>query len=58
MKLKVGDHLLDAEFNIANQRGSRLLELILESRGPSRNPDYTHCLFLLLRAVQRFAAFA
>lgn len=51
MKLKVGERLLDAEFNISNQRGSGLLELILESRGPGRNPDYTHCLFVLLRAL-------
>ena len=58
MKLKVGDQLLGAEFNIASQGGSRLLELILESRGPNRNPDYTHRLLVFLRAVQRFAAIA
>lgn len=51
VKLKVGNRLLDAEFNVANSPGSGLLELTLESRGPGRNPDYTHCLYVLLRAL-------
>jgi hypothetical protein len=51
VKLTVGNRLLDAEFDIANNPDSGALELTLESRGPGRNPDYTHSLCVLLRAL-------
>ena len=51
MKLTVGNRILNAEFKLRVLDEPNLLEIILESRGPNRNIDYTECLKVLLRAL-------
>lgn len=52
MKLKIGDVLIDAEFNIEQLKEQGALALTLESRkGVVRNPAYLDCLHILLRAL-------
>ena len=52
MKLKIGDQLLDAEFHVNQIEDQDALALTLESRGGSvRNPAYSDCLYILLRAL-------
>jgi len=51
VKLKIGDRVLDAEFSIEQFSKPDTLAITLESRGPARNPDYTDCLYILLRAL-------
>ena len=51
VKLKVGNRLLDANFSVESGDDWGALAITLESRGPNRNPDYTDCLHVLLRAL-------
>jgi len=52
VKLKVGDQLLDSEFQLEQIGTQDALALTLESRkGTVRNPAYSDCLYILLRAL-------
>ena len=51
MKLEVGNRILNAELQIEVLSDVGHLELILESRGPNRNTDYTECLKVVLRSL-------
>jgi len=52
VKLKVGNQLLDAEFNVEPLHEQDALAITLESRkGAVRNAAYSDCLYILLRAL-------